>query len=381
LDQNPIVAFYTSHGITTDHHNLDDLSLHFSRREKLYRALGLPPALLSGRTVLEVGPGRGHNALPMFAWGANMVFCEPNPSAQMGLHDMLSDYHIDPARWVLHSKAIEDMETDASFDVIVAEGFLPGLMDRTEVIASMDKLLRPGGVVVTNCADELSYFFEIVKRMIGRRLLKAGGVENLDEQVALLKSAFSSHFAKLTHATRDIADWILDQFLNPAVFGKPFSLIDSTEEFGQQYTLMGSSPNIFTDLSWYKDLDHDRHGDIRIQFARKRHVLLHMGLEEGLRSAQDNDRLVRAVKRFFLRAKAADEDFTEDKVPGLVQDLRQVQTECENLDPHVARAVREGVELLQCSVLDPEQINRADTLAGAFGKGIQYVSLVKSTGA
>ncbi len=305
MDQdNPIVAFYKKHDITTDHHDLGDLIRHFRRREKLYRTLGLPPTLFDDKIVLEVGPGRGHNALPLFAWGAKLVFVEPNPKAQSGLSDMLSLYGIDPDSWVLHNQRIEDLEVNEPYDVVIAEGFLPGMVERTEVIASIDSHLKPGGVAVVNCADELSYFFEIIKRIIGRRLLQMRGIEALESQIEALTCAFDGHFARLRHATRDISDWILDQFLNPAVYGKPFSLADSVEEFGPQYTLMGSSPSMFSDLSWYKDIDRDRNAELREQFNRKRHVMLHMDLDESVRSPGENDRLVHVVRRFFQRAKA-----------------------------------------------------------------------------
>src|SRR5260370_38346423 len=57
------VDYYTSKGIIPTRQDISNLDTHFRRRETLYRHLGIPKSLLRRASVIEFGPGSGHNAL------------------------------------------------------------------------------------------------------------------------------------------------------------------------------------------------------------------------------------------------------------------------------------------------------------------------------
>jgi len=57
------VTFYSDHKVSPVAQDITDLEKHFQRRDSLFRSLGIPPFLVNGLSVIEFGPGSGHNAV------------------------------------------------------------------------------------------------------------------------------------------------------------------------------------------------------------------------------------------------------------------------------------------------------------------------------
>ena len=55
---------------------------------------------------------------------------------------------------------IEDYEPDQQFDFVFCEGMLAlaGVADPVALLASVARLVAPGGVLVITCIDAVSYF-------------------------------------------------------------------------------------------------------------------------------------------------------------------------------------------------------------------------------
>ena len=187
--ENPFISFYGQHDISPVRQDLSDMKEHLRRREKLYRSLGLPPFIFSGRKVLEVGPGGGYNSLAFVTWGAKMVFVEPNPKAQAELPVLLTKQGIKNDQWILYPCKIEDYNTPDKYDLIFAEGFIPGLWDRKIIISKLADLVSLGGVITVTCIDDISFFFENLKRLVAVQLTK--DVLTFDEKVRVLVKAFT----------------------------------------------------------------------------------------------------------------------------------------------------------------------------------------------
>ena len=69
MAQNDFLSYYGEHRISPVRQNIGDLSLHYTRRRKLYRQLGMPCRIFEDANVLEVGPGGGYNSLFLFHAG------------------------------------------------------------------------------------------------------------------------------------------------------------------------------------------------------------------------------------------------------------------------------------------------------------------------
>ncbi len=373
---NPFVEFYGKHGISPVHQDIDNFRLHMLRREKLYRTLGLPLCAFSRKTIIEIGPGGGYNSLAFFNWGANVVFVEPNPTAQDELGLLLVQHGILNERWELFPVRIEEMASNGrGYDIVIAEGFLPGINNAIEVVNKIADLVNPGGVAVVTCVDAISYFFEILKRIIANRLIQQ--TDNFEEQVGILSRAFSSHLKNLKYASRPVEDWVIDQFLNPAGYGELFSIIDCIKAFGNDFELMGSSPLMFTNYSWYKNVDFDFSNSIVEQFNRKRHSLLLWNMDASERRTELNERLLQVCEA--VRKLAG--EFECQRSPGIIKDiveqLNEVIVLTNDLDSRIAAAINEAISLLKEDNLNAEKVANAVAFAAAFGRGQQYVSMVR----
>ena len=55
------VELYTQHKISPVQLDILNLDLHLGNREELFRHLGILPGLITGKRILEFGPGSGFN--------------------------------------------------------------------------------------------------------------------------------------------------------------------------------------------------------------------------------------------------------------------------------------------------------------------------------
>ena len=115
-----------------------------------------------------------------------------------------------------------------------------------------------------------------------------------DRKVEYLTSVFAPQLARLKGVSRSPKEWVQDQILNPAaVNGTELTLIQAIAYFGDEFDVLGSSPRMFTDYSWYKDIAYDYKKDYQRQFERKRLSLLMAGTPEISVSAEQADNIVK----------------------------------------------------------------------------------------
>lgn len=371
---NPIVAFYKKHQITTDHHQ-SDLKSHLTMREKLYRTLGLPPIFFQDRHILDVGPGRGYNALAPFDWGSSTDFCEPNPEAQKGLEQLMQEHKIPSSKWSLYKSPIEEFSSDKTYDLVIAEGFIPGIYNRLPIIEKIKTLVKKGGVAVVTCMDDLSFLLELLRRITALRLLEVKQVHAFEEKVQVLAQAFSPDFKALPHRTRPVEDWIVDCCLCPSIYADFFSIEECLQEFGSDFLFYGASPSLFTDLSWYKNTKYDSQKAVLQQFHEKRHLLLLSEMPESSRPAEDNQ--VLASLAFRLRKHTQEYEKDPEKIQPLMDTLQKLVDLSQGIDKRISESLQECHQLLSKPDLSTEDVQNRQHIKGLFGKGVQYVSLLK----
>ena len=135
---------------------------------------------------------------------------------------------------------------------------------------------------------------------------------------------------------------------------------------------------MFTDYSWYKDVDYDLTKMNSIQFQEKRHVLMMYDLEESVRTVESNRNLVKYAYDFRNLVGSVEHDLNEKNTKEIVEVLRNISTITSEIDVRISDAISEGIMLLLDEDLNESKILNASKLAIAFGRGQQYVSLVKN---
>lgn len=69
---NDFIKYYGEKGISPVKQDISNLRMHYAKREKLYRQLGIPCMSFEGKKILEVGPGSGYNTLAYFFGGVKL---------------------------------------------------------------------------------------------------------------------------------------------------------------------------------------------------------------------------------------------------------------------------------------------------------------------
>lgn len=63
--------------------------------------------------------------------------------------------------------------------------------------------------------------------------------------------------------SRPAKDWVMDTIFNPSMYNNTMSVVQAIDFFGSEYDILGASPNMFTDYSWYKDIWYDYKDDYK----------------------------------------------------------------------------------------------------------------------
>src|SRR6266487_4109975 len=89
----PFVDFYSSLGIIPTRQDIPNLRQHIERRQALYGHLGLPPGVFRGASVIECGPGSGHNAVVTALMGPKCyTLVDGNPPSLKSTSKLLKQY-------------------------------------------------------------------------------------------------------------------------------------------------------------------------------------------------------------------------------------------------------------------------------------------------
>ncbi len=373
---NNYTNFYTSHGISPVRQDLSDRRRHFFRREMLYRQLGLPPQAFRGCSVLEIGPGSGHNALVTASFQPNRyTLLEPNPTGHEQTKELLSDHGCQDLE--LLPVTLELFGSREKYDIVLCEGILPGLDNLGDVLPLLDSYVRPGGTLVITCYDPVSIMFETIRRLIALQIDSSEAP--IKQRVERLSAAFEAHLNTLAGMSRSVDDWVLDNLLAPPVFHAQsyFSIFDALAYFGKDYFFSQSAPQFLCNYVWYKELSaepEEFNRPLIEDFWSKWHNLLHYQHLYAPRDKQSNATLARLCGQLA------------GLLPSRSTDCRRILTLLEELLanvqdlPEVSRAVAQSHALFQARDFHPERIALAYPLfRRAFGRGQQYLSLSKRT--
>lgn len=133
------------------------------RRQRLglYRTLGIPVLAFRGSRVIEFGPGTGDNSEIAASLGPLSYDLVDGNEASLGaLAAKFADGRLDPAICRIipadfNDESIEGVET-GSYDIVIAEGCVPGQVDPISTLRRIARYTAPGGLLIVTAADEIS---------------------------------------------------------------------------------------------------------------------------------------------------------------------------------------------------------------------------------
>lgn len=141
-DGRAFLDFYAAHDVVPVHYVRD--SAFIARRNYLTATLGVPPALIRDASVLEFGPGTGDNATVTASYHPQRyVLVDANPASLSALRDRFPPGDDECVELV--ACRVEDFVSEDSYDIVIAEGIIPGQPDPASFSRSIAGFVRPGG--------------------------------------------------------------------------------------------------------------------------------------------------------------------------------------------------------------------------------------------
>jgi SAM-dependent methyltransferase len=365
----PFVDYYKSQGISPVAQDISDLERHFQRRESLFRLLGIPPGLVRGASVIEFGPGSGHNALYTNSLEpGRLVLVDANPVGVAEARRLFAE-HFPPSRQPEIVECLwEEFDLDQRFDIVICEGALPGQLDPPALTRRLARFVRPGGLFFLTCVDHASVLPEVCRRLIGDQISLGGSpVERLE----VLRPIFTEHFASLRGTSRSIDDWLLDMFTHPWI-GRLFTIPDAIECLADDFDIYSGSPHFFADWRWYKQIVGDERAfnrrAVEAYFGNVINVLDYRVLVEP-HSPQLGEAILDRSKTVYEGMQSAEAGMAPfEPLYAVIENLADLVGEC---SPRTARSLREFAEYLG------GQRSALGDAVSFFGRGQQNLSFIR----
>jgi 2-polyprenyl-3-methyl-5-hydroxy-6-metoxy-1,4-benzoquinol methylase len=371
--QIPFVDFYSAHGIIPTRQDISNLRYHFERRLALYRHLGLPPGVFRNASVLEFGPGSGHNAVVTGALGPQRYLLVDGNRPSLDSTEKLLHQHCPGLSFELKQSSILDFKAEEKFDLVLCEAVIPTQKNPRVFLRHVAGFVRPGGVLVFTCMDSLSLLPEILRRWLAWHLVR--NIQDFDGKVARLVNFFRPDVAALPGMSRRPEDWVIDQLLHPWV-GPLFSIPEATVALGNRGAVLGSSPRFLTDWRWYKNIIGPQY--CNNSFASRSYCELGLNLMDfRVCLPPADDHVVRRAadisQRVYERVFAQERGHSEFSSRQMLTLMLSLETLLCGHSPTTCRSARSFISYLRSDMANTRAL--AD-FRKWWGRGQQYLSCV-----
>lgn len=309
--------------------------------------------------------------------GGYCTLVEPNKTGIAEMQNLFSAYDIPEDKYTIRAATIEETDIQEQYDIVIAEGFLHSIDNSEEIIRRLSGYVREGGVIVITCMDVFSMFVEQMKRLVCHVLIK--DIHEYEAQVKWCADFFAGQMKNAKGMSRSVEDWVRDDMLNPAFNNEKILSMDKAFEiFENDFSLLGSSQRIFTDYSWYKDLEYDEKAELLHQYKLKRHNFLFTGLEETILSEEDSkflEQRISVIRQYAREYEVKSADVYLNKVE---ESLKEIRPTMQKINQVCAEFVDEVIEIL-CGLKTGQAMGfeRYKTFYAAVGRTQQYLSMVK----
>ena len=317
--------------------------------------------------------------MAFFHWGSRHIdLVEPNAKGREDMLTLFGEKGVLQERFRIYSSTIEDFEPVQKYDIIIAEGFLYAVDNKKEIIDKCKSLLANNGIIVITCSDHMCCFIEAMKRLIGHALVK--NIEDYNDKVDCLVKIFEPQLLNLRGMSRSAKDWVQDQLLNPAFCKMELSISEAIDFFGEEYDILGTSPNMFTDYSWYKDIWYDYRVDYKKQFAAKRASLLMAGMPEKVLQIGQTEEMAAGFDKISYLASQYESVLDEQYIVAIKQCLSGMKDKILPLGEEFGKVYSEIEEAL-AEILKEGTVDmgKYPNFFAAFGRTQQYIAIVKKS--
>lgn len=372
-----MLEYYVSQGISPVHQDIQDLDAHLDRRQALYQTLGLLPSTFRGRTVLEVGPGSGHNSLFVASMKpSRYVLVEGNPKGVDEIGKLYDGFTVPHARPEVIASKLEDFASSTRFNIVLCEGWLGSSVHERAMLSKLATFVADEGVLVVTVLSPTGMLFNTIRKALCLKLV--GPREALDRRLKVSGAAFSPHLATLASMTRPHRDWLLDMVLSPAYFDICLTPQQAVDALPADFEFYGSSPRFAQDWRWYKGLSGSqrRFSETFLKSYEENiaNFLDYQTIVSG-HSAEQN-RALDASGLALLQASAQWERNWQGGIapPDVTAAIVAVMAASKGLSPKISAGLTEARDLLLRDEINPADIANMAVFGPLFGRELIYVA-------
>jgi hypothetical protein len=347
------VEFYRKHNISPVRQDIQDLDRHFRNREFLYRQMGILPMFITGKRVIEVGPGSGFNSVYTASLRpARYVLMEPNRAGVSDIRNLFSDYPDLLEVIGIEECMLSDYRDDSRFDFVFCEGVLSGVPVPGDFLRLLSDLATSRGIRGITCGDDISYFAAALRRFFAQLLIDPAS--SLEEKTNLLLPIFLPHLANLKGMNRRPDDWIIDNLINPASIGRMLSIAEAIEVVEKSFDIYGSSPHFIVDWRWYKEILHSGlsiNENGKSLYWQNVHNFLDHSHVFPQRSETENRKLLSLCRSSRDKMREFENERNQDVVSEVCSLIGEVISNVSEFSTGLADALREALDAIVASML------------------------------
>lgn len=380
VDKRAFISFYNEHGVipvSQDIRHPDFLS----RRESLYKLLGVPIPSLRERDILEFGPGGGYNATALIpASPRSIVFVDASVQSLQEIRAKRDRGLFGGIIVEIIESNIFDFQSEALFDLVIIEGTVPGQTKPREMLSHAASFVTKGGYLITTTTSASSVLSEVCRRLI--RPLIVENNPSFAAQVAAAEKIFKSHLTNLGTQTRPAKDWVTDVIIHKLEDNAQFifSLLDAASATSERFEFFGSSPKFLIDDRFYKKIGRSakKSNDLLAeQYPSLGYALLdyRVNVIESMREPITFELEDLCANLYTLHAEIINSG-SYSSLPNFIGELRELKSRLPKVSGSTKASIDDFIEVFPRAV-KRNKVPQFGEFAKWWGRGQQYASFLR----
>jgi len=371
------VTFYSDNSISPVSQDITDLDKHFQRRESLFRSIGILPTVVHKSSILEFGPGSGHNAIYTASLEPSKYhLVDGNAVGIKHTQEILTEAKIQNFQVI--NSLFEHYNSSEQFDIVWAEGCIPHQSNPILILKHLSKFTKLSGIFVCTTSNSISYLSETLRRLLFNILLHQDS-SPLEYALDCLRPRLSSHLLHLKGMSRPVDDWIVDNIIQPLQDRKLLSVPEVIATLSSSFDIYASSPRFITDWRWYKEIvgqDRGFNDNAITCYYRNNLNLIDYRYVFDAHSPTFGKNLEETCSNSWeLMTQIQQGD--SSKWQAMFDILAEIASVVEPITPNTALAILEASEWLQDGAPSERNLQHFPQW---WGRGQQYLSLIRKSG-
>ena len=374
------VDFYIEHKISPVTKDISDLTVHFEKRESLFRHLGIIPSYMQGKSVLEFGPGGGHNSIYTLNLNpARYVLVDGNPTGLASVDALFAQHNRGETQYEIVESFIENFRTDERFDFVICENVIPLQQnDPRHVLRCVAEFVKPGGVLVVTCMDPVSFLADVLGQLAGELLVTPE--MSVNEKLDAMRPFFQMNIDALPGASTLVDDFMMDSIIQHyPKDGKMQSVSDTVHALADLFDVYASSPHFLVDWRWYKSLygREMQHNERAVrQYERNIHNMLDYRYVYGEITDSESVSIRELCDNIFESTKVFRRGRDEEHLMAIREDIVRLADIVCRYSQDTADSLLDFIYGIDAYV-EGKPWPRLDKFAAFFGRGTQYLSFIR----